>query len=299
MSSKLFRANRSLNSAYLKRFRMGCIALGICIGSFGLPAQQPGKKLPQFETVSIKPTAPDRIGNTMFLRDGFTGENITLTELLLAAYGLRLQSQIEGLPDWARTAHYEIMARVAADDVPAMKTLGYRSSYKMLQPVLADRFSLRFHMETKTLPAYRLELSGKTARLKDDSVSPGFDPESVRKIDGTQATIGRGSIVTRTDGRVIAWAIPISMLTSLLEEETGRHVIDATGLKGSYSFEIKLAPRQAHPPPEDAASVLSPMDDQASEPIQDGLSQIGLKLVPSEAALPVLVIDEVKPPSPN
>jgi uncharacterized protein (TIGR03435 family) len=251
--------------------------------------QQTPPKLPQFDAVSIRPAGPNAPANWGYLPDGFNAENVTLAPLIMEAYGLKQEQghQLLGLPKWAESAHYAILAKVAESDMPVMKTLRYSQRGKMLQPILEDRFSLRCHWEKRSMSAYTLELSGKGTKLKDAT-----SEDSSKTVAVGQATLGAGALIKTANGRVIARAVPISMLVSELAGELDTYVIDDTGLKGKYDFDMQLSSVAAH---DDSPSDQS----EPKELVQDGLSQIGLRLVPSKADLPVLVIDELKPPSPN
>jgi uncharacterized protein (TIGR03435 family) len=266
---------------------------GACIFCTVSRAQQAPAKLPQFEAVSIRPTDPDGVANYRFLPDGFNAENVPLGQLILEAYGLERQYQMIGLPKWAHTAHYAIVAKVGESDMPAMKTLTFSQRYKMIQPVLEDRFSLRCHWEKRSLPAYTLELSGKNAKPKDITSA-----DNSKSVTVGEATVGAGAMMVTADGRVIARAVPIRTLVSELAGELETYVIDDTGLTGKYDFEIQLPRARGH-----SSSAANddgqPDPNETNDLIQDGLSQIGLKLVPTKAELPVLVIDGLKPPSRN
>jgi len=280
--------------AFLRVLPIMIALSGTCIVSTVLQSQQIPAKMPQFEAVSIKPTDPDRRGNVVLLPDGYWGENVTPAQLIFSAYGLERHYQIVGLPKWAQSAHYEVMAKVGVADVPAMKPLRSAQRYKMLQPVLEDRFSMRSHWETRSLPAYTLELSGKDSKLKDVHTA-GYSKE----VQMGGAHIGPGSLGTM-NGHLIARGVPIRMLVSVLAGEMDLYVVDGTGLTSEYDFEMQLSPEHSSVAASDAGGLThSPDQIETTGLIQDGLSQIGLKLVPMKAELPVLVIDELKPPSPN
>ena len=293
----------ALDGALTRAFRRSSplvIALsGASIFSVVSQSQQTPAKLPQFDVVSVRPADPDGVANWRFVPDGFSAENITLAPLIMEAYGLKQEQvhQILGLPKWAESGHYAILAKVAESDMPMMKTLRLSQRDKMLQPVLEDRFSLRHHWEKRSFPAYTLELSGKDAKLKDVT-----SEDSSKTVAIGKNTLGAGALMKTADGRVVAMAIPIGMLVSELAGELDTYVVDDTGLKGKYDFDIKL-PRMREPSSfaanDDGGAALPPDQGEPNELVQDGLSQIGLKLVPSKAELPVLVIDELKAPSPN
>jgi len=114
---------------------------------------------PAFEVASIKPSAPDARG--MYIRlvpgGGLNVTNMTLKELITIAY--RIQPfQISGGPPWLDGIHYDILAKpdgqAKQDEVPLM-----------LQALLADRFQLILHRETRELPVYALVLARKDGKL--------------------------------------------------------------------------------------------------------------------------------------
>jgi uncharacterized protein (TIGR03435 family) len=176
--------------------------------------------------------------------------------------------------------------------MPAMKNIKMKQRDGMLQPLLAERFSLRCHWETRMLPIEKLQVAGKSAQLKDVTSSGNSKNERVG-----DATTGAGSMVTTPAGRVIARAIAMETLASYLEREVQKDVIDETGLTGKYDFEMQLPSSQSTATA--AGDGGSPFQDSRSELIQDGLAQIGLKLVSAKAEAQVLVIDALQPPTPN
>jgi uncharacterized protein (TIGR03435 family) len=270
---------------------------GACIFSTPVQPQQSSGSKPQFEVVSIRPNISGQSGNRGLQLDGYRGVDVPMPELILGAYGLKFQYQLIGLPKWAQSAHYDITAKVGDSDVPILKTMGSRERYKMFQTVLEDRFSLRCHWEKRTLPAHTLQVSGNKANMKK---LQSVDPAKIVTTRG--ASVGAGTFMMTADQKFIAQAITIRQLVSFLEEEMHMPVADGTGLTGEYDFEMQL------PSAREQSSISGSDDNGLSHPpdpidtgdwMEDGLSQIGLKLVPSKSELPVLVIDELKPPSPN
>jgi uncharacterized protein (TIGR03435 family) len=169
----------------------------------------------------------------------------------------------------------------------------------MLQPVLEDRFSLHCHWEKRLLPTYTLKVSGKNANLKDVTSAKG--PKTVTVGEAT-ISAGSGGLMKTANGRVVARGVTIQQLASFLADEQQIYVVDGAGLTGKYDFDMQLpqAPeRSSFTANDDRALTRPPNQNETNDLLQDGLSQIGLKLVPSKTELPVLVIDELKPPSPN
>jgi uncharacterized protein (TIGR03435 family) len=248
----------------------------------------------QFEVVSIKPNLTGRSGNMGMIRDGYEAEGISLPQLVVSAYGLRREYQVVGLPGWAKAAHYDIEAKVGGSDVAAFQKLYYPQMCRMFQPVLEDRFGLRFHWEKRILPTYTLTLAKKGSALKDSTPADS----KIVHIEGGDAYVGAGGIVTTPDGRVISRAAPMRMLVDVLEGEMDEVVVDETGLKGTYDYELQL-PRGSAGTASAAGGMGSPSPMQPGDSVAGSLYEIGLRLVPSKTEQPVLVVDAIQPPSPN
>jgi uncharacterized protein (TIGR03435 family) len=245
----------------------------------------------QFEVVSIKPNLTGRRGNIGAIRDGYEADNISILQLVLTAYGLG-EYQVVGLPGWAKSAHYDIVAKVSDSDVAAYQKLGYAKWNRMFQPLLEDRFGLRCHWEKRILPTYTLTLAKKGSALKDGTTA------DAKQIQVGEMHIGAGSIAVTADGLVVSRAAPIRMLVDDLENELNTVVVDETGLKGTYDYELHL-PRAPERTAFASGDASSPGQLQPDDSIQGSLYQIGLRLVQSKAELPVLVVDAIQPPSAN
>ena len=271
----------------------------VCLGAGGLllahravgQAQQSGAGPMQFEVVSIKPNLTGRVGNMGMIRDGYQAEDLSLLQWIVAAYGLRRDYQVLGLPEWARWAHYDVAAKVGGPDAVAFQKLYYPQMFRLFQPVLEDRFGLRFHWEKRVLPTYTLTLMKRVSALKDATAA---DDKMVH-VDGSDASIGAGAMFTGIDGRVIGRAVPMRLLVEHLEGEMNSIVVDATGLKGTYDYELQL-PRTRESGAAPTGEVGSP---EPEDSVAGALYEIGLKLVPSKTEQPVLVVDGIQQPSAN
>jgi uncharacterized protein (TIGR03435 family) len=248
----------------------------------------------QFEVVSIKANATGRRGNIGMIPDGYAAEDESLLEIVRLAYGLTQDYQVLGLPVWAKTAHYDVAAKVGGSDVAAFQKAGYTTLYQMFQPVLEDRFGLRFHWEKRVLPTYTLTLAKRVSALKD---ATDKDSKMVH-VEGSDAFIGAGSMFTGIDGRVIGRAAPMRMLVEHLQNEMNSIVVDETGLKGTYDYELQL-PRASENVGSAGVGMGSPEPMQPGDSIAGSLYEIGLRLVPSKTEQPVLVVDSIQPPSAN
>jgi uncharacterized protein (TIGR03435 family) len=229
-----------------------------------------------FDVVSIKRSrviAPPSIqsrpnGDTILLT------NMTPRLILGFAYDVQLRDEIYGLPAWADSETYDITAKVAEADLPAFRTLLPRQRNPMLRPMLADRFHLQFHFESRMLPAYALSVVKSGPRLNPIEPPDDQDPGNIHTAPGS----------------IIADYAPIAPLLDALSVQLDRPVVDRTGLTGRYTFALHFAPAQAstNAQTESGPSIFTAIEDQ-----------LGLKLESTKTPIPVLVVDHIERPSAN
>lgn len=251
-----------------------------------------------FEVVSVRQSvsagpqgrAAQQYGPTA---DGYRMTNMPLMVLLMTAYvpqgdGTALfTNNIAGMPDWARSEGYDIYAKVGEADLddwrnPAMQKAMLRS---MLQALLADRFKLAAHPETKVVPVYALVPAKSGPRFKE-SIPDEPHP-------GTMAIPGGGGYMAPGDGGGKVRFIDTTMnaFASILSNLAGRPVQDRTGLMGRYDLSFQKP------------TIGAPLAGQeASDPgptIFSAMEELGLKLEPAKGETETLVIDHVERPSEN
>jgi uncharacterized protein (TIGR03435 family) len=175
---------------------------------------------PAFEVVSIKPyqeTFPFPVPPTP---KGplvtFTG--FTVRDLIREAYDLTYDSQIHGFTGWIGNDRFDVSGRVAGDATPTRDQVRV-----LLQALLAERFSLKFHRETRETPVYALVVAKGGAKIREH-----IPPES-----------GGGFRPTTKGSQILMKSInaPLDQLVLALVLNSGRPVIDKTGLTGKYDFE--------------------------------------------------------------
>lgn len=232
-----------------------------------------------FEVASIKPSqsGPDAVyaikpqpGGT-----GYTAQNVPVKLMMSLMYKVPMR-QIVGGPDWINTDRFDIEARTehpaSIDDL-----------HTMFQNLLADRFKLRFHKETKEGPVYALSVDKSGLKMRPD---------------GTGQAMGI-PIVPAAGGGFTGTRVPMTYLTWWLGQQLqydGRPVVDKTGLKQSYDFAVSFAPQL---PPNISRDSL-PAETQNQPSIFDALKQqLGLKLEPAKGPIEYYVIDNVDKPSAN
>jgi uncharacterized protein (TIGR03435 family) len=228
---------------------------------------------PTFEVATIKPAAPSPDGHTHINYppdDRFSATNITLLDLMQWAYSMP-ERQILDAPPWLASTHYDIAAKADAGD----QIMGLTSDQdhdlkrRMVQALLADRFHLKLHQGTRTLPAYDLILTKGGSKLQ------------LSQSKGKSVGTGRSHF----DGQ----GLTTTIIAEELSQITGRIVVDKTDLPGRYDLKLQWTPDDAPATADNSAPSLFTA-------IQE---QLGLKLEPAKEPVPVLVVDHVDPPSPN
>jgi uncharacterized protein (TIGR03435 family) len=231
----------------------------------------------KWEVISVKPTLADSCkdgnGGVRYLPNGLSANCASTVFLTEFAYHLMDPTRILGLPKWATGPQtYAIEARVSAADTAAFGKLKRDEKSGMMQSVFAERFGMRAHMETREMPAYALVLAKSGSKLKESS-------------GATSATSQFGG----STGEV-KWAnSPLTDLKFLLAQETGRPVVDKTGLTGKYDFTLQYTPTgQAATDESNKPSIFTALEEQ-----------LGLKLVPTKQPVEVLVVDSIEQPTEN
>ena len=267
----------------------------------------------EFEVASIKPSDPNdhRMMFRMMPGGGINLHGVTLKALVQQAYDVR-DFQISGGPGWIGADKYDITAKAgnASSEAPPdprqlneeqRKTFQGQTRLR-LQALLADRFQLKVHREAKELPVYALVVAKNGPKLKEN---PGENPGP-----------GKG-MMRMSPGQFVGQQVGISFLAQDLAQWLGRTVLDQTGLKGTYDFELNFASDQGKgavfgggpadgpppPPPPGAGPGLikePPPPDPNGPTIFTALQeQLGLKLESQKGPVDIIVIDRVEKPSEN
>jgi uncharacterized protein (TIGR03435 family) len=234
-----------------------------------------------FETASIKPHNPNdpRDQGLQFFPSGrLTAVEIAVRSLIAAAYELPLPSRrLSGGPNWINSEEYDIEAAAAADEFPSGLPVKDRDEKMrvMLQNLLADRFKLAIHRETKEMPVYALVVSKNGHKMRPASVQcdAAANPACRGFNSGPEPVI---------HGR----AVSVADLTRVLERWSDRPILDQTDITGLFDIDMPL------PWPLDEPDLSLPT-------VFTALNQIGLRLEGKKAFVEILVIDRVERPDPN
>ena len=249
---------------------------------------------PVFEVASIKPSDPLANGMSMGVRPGglYNAKGVTVKSLIMSAYDVR-PFQISGPPGWLDTNKYDIIAKAnatgLAEDDPAKMTDDQRTQFReqmqqRVRALLADRFQLKLHKDTKELPVYVLLIAKSGAKIQEsaDKTSPG------RSLRMQRGEGGRTEMTGLT--------LPMESLVKNLAGQVGRNVVDQTGLKGKYDFKLTFAPDFGQP---DSREDHAPAADAGPSIFTALQEQLGLKLDSQKGPVEVLVIDSVQKASEN
>jgi uncharacterized protein (TIGR03435 family) len=252
-----------------------------------------------FEVASVKvnragPTAPQRV--SLDAGDHVVFTNVQARTLIQVAYG---GIDIEGEPDWVGRGP-------AGDRFDVDGKAGAAASraelVQMLRTLLADRFKLTGHTESRPQKLHALVVARRDGRL-----GPGLRPTPADCATLTEQAVadrrrdpcGLGQIGNAgITGQMSVRGLTVAQLAGLLTREVRTRVTDRTGLTGAFDWELKWTPQQFARPDLDRQRF--PTIDPNGPTIFDALEdQLGLKLHAEDGAVDVLVIDYIERPMPN
>jgi uncharacterized protein (TIGR03435 family) len=261
----------------------------------------PEQRLLAFEVASVKANGSGDRGVAISRGvNAFTTRNAPLARIIGWAFGVR-DDQMTGVPAWSLAERFDITARYPEGSQPSPEQVA-----QMVRGLLADRFKLQTHTETRDGSIFALVLARRDGRLGPRLKPQAFDCAAYLAKKSTDVAEDRRKAwpplcapPISSPQRIWASVRPIDALASAIARQVGRPVIDQTGLTGNYDFDLAWspAPRTSRATPD-----VVPRDQQPDE----GLSlftaleeQLGLKLEPSRGPVDVLVIDSVQRPTPD
>ena len=246
---------------------------------------------PAFEVATIKPQTDPRPPRGASSPDRFINPSTTLRGLIEYAYELT-EAQIVGGPEWIGSSRFAIDAKAAGTPSRAEMRL-------LVRGLLAQRFNLKAHSETRELPVYILERVRANGPL-----GPALRATPTSECAAPVVSLGAPrepnsplpcGVVNASPVRIAARGVAMSQFSRNIRDMgamTGvdRIVIDRTGLDGFYSFEFNYRPTET--------AQLAGGDDNPT--LFDALRErLGLKLTPTRAPVSVLVIDSAALPTPD
>ena len=254
-----------------------CTVLSLAIAASPALHAQTGTSTapaPAFDVAAIRQTLTVR-GRPRIISSPFDGNfsatNATLKLLVEYAYGLP-QTQVIGGPDWLSSNRFDIQAKTSASVSDRLHTLPYDKGklqkQQMLRTLLADRFKLEAHQETRELNVFALVVENNGPKLD-------------KSEEGAPIVRGWGGHLTVEGGDNT-----VATFAAELSKRVGRIVLDKTGIKGRYSIDLDWS--------ED-----NDIEDDAPSLVTAIREQLGLRLQSQKSPVQVLIIDHVEMPSAN
>jgi uncharacterized protein (TIGR03435 family) len=248
----------------------------------------------RFDVVTVKLSDPAKEHDAMYWRqpDGLKWDGVTLSGMIANAYGVSriVKGQIEGGPSWMGSRAFDINAKVDAETATRWSKMTQpeidEERRSMTRSLLADRFHLKFHHETRQMSALVLRLAKSGPKLQpqhpQQDLQAGIPPNRINFL-------GRGHLEGHS-------ALMSNLVRSLASEYeiAGRPVVDKTGLTGGYDFLLRWTP-------DDLPSESAPADPNAKWPSLFTAidEQLGLKLTPEKQPIDIIVADSADMPDEN
>jgi len=197
--------------------------------------------------------------------------NRTVETMLQAAYGVQ-RSQIVGAPHWIETERFDVQGVLDVPGSPSIKQM-----QSLIRKVLAERFGLKLHRETKDLSVYAITVAKGGEKMAKSAGDPNGLPDENDSGNNGQVTMR-------------ATNMSMSEFPMMVQFFLDRPAVDRTGLAGRYDFQLKWTTDESRVATDGSAP------PGLFTAIQE---QIGLKLEAVKAPAEVLVVDAVARPSAN
>jgi uncharacterized protein (TIGR03435 family) len=257
---------------------------------------------PVFDVASVKPdTSGNNRAMTRIQPGGlFTATNVTLESTITSAYQLK-PHQLIAEQKWNRLLSERFDIEAKAEGNPSTEQTSL-----MLQSLLADRFKLIVHHETRQLPVFALVLSkaGQTGAqlLPHSDQAKCIDPSAPPPPVTSDMPPRCGNLLSMNIvpvSHISGNKVTMEMLADRLSYQMDRIVVDHTGLDGLFDLKLEYAPAVLANGAPAGPDVGAP-DPSAPPTIVTALQeQLGLKLESQTAPVDVLVVDHIEEPSPN
>jgi uncharacterized protein (TIGR03435 family) len=263
---------------------------------------------PAFEAASVKPNRSNDDGRRQLLPQPggrLTAINVPAAELIRFAYDLP-GFQISGGPKWLNSDRFDVVAKAEGD-------ASLTETRLMLRRLLAERFKLAAHTETRELPIYALMMARSDGRMGSQLRRAEADCARFPSLSADVVGIGPsppngpagcaffgfapGTDFPSAKGGLAFRGLTMAALAKIFVPMLRRSVIDHTGLTGYYDGEFNFIAELPFPPPppgmpgpkfEPFASVFTVLPEQ-----------LGLKLQSTRGAVDVLIIDSMEQPTPD
>jgi uncharacterized protein (TIGR03435 family) len=302
------------------------LVASLFLATRSVPAQAPAHQTPSFDVASVRqnrtglpPAGDDPMTNVplgpgeVYAPTGglLSVRNYPMSQFVAFAYkftSTQSSDFMKAAPQWVTQDRFDLQARtenrvVTKDELRLM-----------MRTLLAERFGLVVHYETKTTSVFALRLVKPGApgpRLRPHPVEAGCSrsfgretadiPPPPDEVDGGYPTTCGGLLLlpssTPTEFHIGGRDVTLTSIANSMPGwgDLGHPVVDETGLTGSYDFALSFVPKHPDPPPGQP----SPPEEQAPNFIESVRKQLGLKLEAEKHDVQVLVLDHIAPLSDN
>jgi uncharacterized protein (TIGR03435 family) len=261
-----------------------------------------------YDVASVRKFMPD--GGPMMIStrtdpDGLTATHVQVKSLICLAYDVS-DYQVIGGPEWASSDFYDVRAKMDDSTIDTLRNLSPEQKTlvreHMAQALLADRFKLVVHHETKQFPIYALVVAKGGPKLLESKPNDDYK-DGIKGFDGQPG--GKGMMrMQRDSGGFVFTAQGYSMdkFADQLSMQLRSNVQNDTGLKADYDFTLRYSPEDARvvvPNPSGAGGSASLSDNSGISIFTAVQDQLGLRLESTKGPLDVIVIDHIERPSEN
>ncbi|HEY1757331.1 MAG TPA: TIGR03435 family protein [Bryobacteraceae bacterium] len=210
-----------------------------------------------------------------------TIKNLQLHRIIASSF--RVQDSLVFGPSWLDDTRYDIVGKGPDPNAPNPEV------WEMMRSLLAERFKLKYHIETREMPIYALTVAKGGPKLKN-----GDDGRCAADIKAGKAC---GDIIFPPFGSGI-YNMPIgAFIGGLSRTLQDRPIVDKTGLTGKYDVTVTWMPDGMKP--EDLEKIPKENRPEDLSLFQALEKQAGLKLEATKGPVQVVVVDSIAKPSGN
>jgi uncharacterized protein (TIGR03435 family) len=251
-----------------------------------------------FASVTVQPNTSGEPAMALRLEPGgrFVVRNMSFHALVTFAY--QVQSlQLVGDPDWMAVDRFDIVATLSGPPPPGTEA-GSDPMMLLARALLAERFKLVAHRESRELPIFALVLAHRDGRLGPELHPATVDcrgpassasAERARQLGLTSQAASRCGMRIGF-GRIQLGGMPLSEFARAISNQLPRVVVDQTGLSGDWDVDLTFTPEVDRP------SSARPIADLATSLPRALYEQLGVRLEPTQGLVDVLMIDRVERP---
>ena len=231
-----------------------------------------------YDVVSIKPNKSRESGGSWGRQPGgrWIMVNTAISAIIGRAYPTKVDELI-GAPDWVTSEPYDVEARATFE--PTIE-----QERTMLRALLADRFKLAAHYETRERPIYNLVVARTDRRLGPQlrHVADTIDCATHKPKNATDPPMCGARTVAGSTLSFTSGGLRMSSLADMISNYAGRPIVDKTELTGFFELTLQFTPGTEGLP------IFTALQEQ-----------LGLKFEPARGPLDVVVIDRIERPTEN